>query len=105
MLTASGKVADMKITDIKINGMEHPMGYAFSHVTVSWRVEDTDARHQSSSRVAIAQDAHMEHIIAEQCGVLPCAGVTFDISLQPRTTYYVRVEVTGITESRQSAMS
>lgn len=85
----------MKITDIKINGMEHPMGYVFSHVTVSWRVEDTDAVHQSSSRVTIAQNAQMEHIIAEQRGVLPCAGITFDISLKPRTAYYVRVEVTG----------
>ena len=31
----------MKITAVKINGMERPMGYAFSNVTVSWRVEVT----------------------------------------------------------------
>ena len=93
----------MKITKVKINGMERPMGYAFSNVTVSWRVEDAASSHQTSSRVAIGLDAAMEQIIAERSGVLPCSGVTFDISLRPRTTYYARVEVTG--ENGEQAMS
>ena len=85
----------MKITKVKINGMVCPMGYAFSNVTVSWRVEDAVSKRQRSSRVVIAQDEAMEKIVAEQSGVLPCAGVTFDLALKPRTTYYARVEVTG----------
>lgn len=85
----------MKITNIKINGLERPLGYAYSTVTVSWRVEDAVSKRQSSSHVVIAEDTAMEHIVAEQSGILPCAGVTFDVSLKPRTTYFVRVEVTG----------
>ena len=85
----------MKITGVKINGMERPMGYAFSNVTVSWRVEDAASRRQKSSRVVIAEDAAMEKPAAERSGILPCAGVSFDIALKPRATYYVRVEVTG----------
>ena len=93
----------MKITGLKINGMEHPMGYAFSHVTVSWRVEEVVSRHQRTSRVVIAEDAAMERVIAEKNGVLPCAGVAFFILLKPRTTYYVQVEVTG--DSGEQAVS
>lgn len=85
----------MKITGVKINGMERPMGYAFSNVTISWRVEDAVSKRQKSSRVVIAEDAAMTRIVAERSGVLPCAGVTFDIALNPHATYYARVEVTG----------
>ena len=85
----------MKIIDVKVNGMERPMGYAFSNVTVSWRVEGAASKRQSSSRVVIAEDRSLEHVVAEKSGVLPCAGVGFAIALRPRTTYYVRVEVTG----------
>ena len=93
----------MKITAVKINGMERPMGYAFSNVTVSWRVEDAASKRQTSSRVVIGSDAAMEKIVAERSGVLPCAGVTFDIALKPRATYYARVEVTG--ENGEQAVS
>ena len=105
----------MKITKVKINGMERPMGYAFPlkimkvgindvelpgghifpNVTVSWNVEDAASKRQKSSLVRIAGDASMKRIVAERSGVLPCAGVSFDVALKPRTTYYARVEVTG----------
>lgn len=85
----------MKITAVKINGMERPMGYAFSNVTVSWRVEGAASKRQHSSRVVIAADETMGNVIAEKSGILSCAGVTFDIALKPRTTYYAQVEVTG----------
>lgn len=85
----------MKITHIKVNGMERPMGYAFPNVTVSWAVEGASSKRQRSSRVVVAEDAAMEKIAAERGGALPCAGVSFDIALRPRSTYYVQVEVTG----------
>lgn len=79
------------------------MGYAFSNVTVSWCVENAASKHQKSSQVIIAEEEAMEKIIAEQSGILPCSGVTFDIMLKPRTTYYARVKVTG--ENGEQAMS
>ena len=79
------------------------MGYAFSNVTVSWKVEDAVSKRQSVSRVLIAEDRQMERIVEEKSGILPCAGVTFDIPLKPRTTYYARVEVTG--DSGEQAIS
>lgn len=85
----------MKITALKINGMERPMGYAFSNVTVSWRVEASASGKQKHSVVEIALDAAMEQIVSRREGVLPSKGVAMDVALQPRTTYFVRVQVTG----------
>lgn len=85
----------MKIVGVKINGIERPMGCAFPYMTVSWRVEGAASKRQKSSRVVIGSDAELNHIVAERSGVLPCAGVTFDLKLTPRTTYYVQVVVTG----------
>lgn len=85
----------MKITALKINGMARPMGCAFSNVTVSWRVEDSISKCQKQSIVEIALDEGMETIVSRKEGVLPSKGVALDTALQPRTTYYVRVQVTG----------
>jgi len=85
----------MKITSLKINGIVHPMGYAFSNVTVSWRVEDSVSASQKESKVTIALDAAMTQIVSEKSGVLRCAGTAMEAALQPRTTYYVTVTVTG----------
>ena len=63
----------MKITDIKINGLTTPIGYDFSHVTVSWRVEDTVSASAKESRVTVAEDRDFCKIIAETAGPLPCS--------------------------------
>lgn len=86
----------MKITALKINGMEQPMGCAFSNVTVSWRVEETASPKQRESRVRIALDEAMTRIVSEKRGLLKSAGVSMELPLTPRTTYYVSVSVTGI---------
>ena len=85
----------MKITDIKINGLTTPIGYDFSHVTVSWRVEDTVSASAKESRVTVAEDRDFCKIIAETAGPLPCSGVSFDLELSPRKRYFVKVSVTG----------
>lgn len=85
----------MKITALKINGIDRPMGYAFANVTVSWRVEDSVSQKQQCSVVEIALDAQMQHVVSRKEGTLPSKGVAMDVSLQPRTTYFVRVQVTG----------
>lgn len=85
----------MKITSLKINGMARPMGYAFSNVTVSWRVEDSTSKTQKESTVRIALDAGMTQTVSEKKGILKSSGVAMDVALQPRTTYYVQVTVTG----------
>jgi len=93
----------MKITSLKINGIVHPMGYAFSNVTVSWRVEDSISAVQKESKVIITLDDAMTQIVSEKSGKLPCAGTAMDVALRPRTTYYVTVTVTGTEGDTASA--
>ena len=85
----------MKIESVKMNGMERPMGYAFSNVTVSWRVENAVSQKQKESCVRIALDEKMRQIVSQRKGVLKPSGIAMDVTLQPRTTYYVTVSVTG----------
>lgn len=85
----------MKISALKINGMERPMGYAFTNVTVSWRVEEAISPKQKESQVLIALDASMTKIVSEKRGILNSSGVSMELSLSPRTTYYVCVRVRG----------
>ncbi len=85
----------MKITGIKVNGIAQPLGYDFSHVTVSFRVEGTESKKSAGSAVTIAKDPEFRDVVAEKAGELTCSCVTFDLSLAPRTRYYVGVSVTG----------
>ena len=85
----------MKITGVKINGLESPIGYGLPYVTVSWRVGETTSRVQRESRVVIAVDEDFQNVIAEKRGLLPSSGVTLTPELAPRTKYFVKVSVTG----------
>ena len=85
----------MKITGLKINGIENPVGYALPHITISWRVEDSISKAQKSSTVVIALDEALTQVICERSGKLECDGVAMKVKLAPRTTYYVSVSVTG----------
>lgn len=85
----------MRVCNVKINGMDNPMGYVFSDVIISWKVTDTSAEKQKESIVSIAVDPEMSQIIWDKKGCLPSNGVTADIQLKPRSTYYVQVQVTG----------
>ncbi|MCF0142505.1 MAG: family 78 glycoside hydrolase catalytic domain [Parasporobacterium sp.] len=85
----------MKITNLKINGLKAPLGFSFPYVTVSWNVDETSSKHQKETSVKIASDAGFKNILACKEGVLNAAGETLDITLSPRTEYFVKVAVTG----------
>ncbi len=85
----------MKISNIKINGLDSPLGYDFSHVTVSWRVEAAESQKSTLSAVTIAKDPEFRDVVTEKEGKLPCSGVSFDLTLSPRRRYFVKVSVTG----------
>ncbi|MDY3751949.1 alpha-L-rhamnosidase [Christensenella minuta] len=85
----------MKVTDVKINGIVNPVGFALPDVSVSWRVADAADQKQESAEILVAADAHMERILARKQGRLDCAGEEIKLTLAPRTVYYVQVKVTG----------
>lgn len=94
----------MNITNLKINGIPRPMGYVSSHVTISWRVEDSISPNQKESFIRIALDKSMKQVVCEKRGILPCAGTALNVTLRPRTTYYIKVTVTGTLGDTASAV-
>ncbi len=85
----------MVIQDIRINGIEHPIGHDFPFVSVSWRVGETASLGPAMEQVTIAEDESFAAPVWERRGALSSLGTEAAFPLKPRTRYYVRVSVTG----------
>lgn len=84
----------MKITRMKMNGIENPMGYSYDVLNVSWNVEDARGKNAEWVKVEAALDEKFGNILFEAEGKdLPCSGTKLDMALMPRTRYFVRVGV------------
>lgn len=86
----------MKISKIKINGMKNPVGFSFDSIRCSWLVSDTAAKHAAHVKIDVAKDLLFQNILYTKEGeALNSACEVLDVTLEPRTRYYVRVAVTG----------
>ena len=86
----------MEIYDLKINGIRTPLGFELPWVSVSWKVRETVSKYAVKSSISVASDALFAHpLFKKEDRVLNSAGELAELSLQPRTRYYVRVEITG----------
>lgn len=84
----------MKITDVKINGMKNPIGFDFQDPRVSWKVRDTQAKHQASARIEAASDPEFSDVFYVKEGKdLSSLGELLEIGQKPYTRYYIRVQV------------
>lgn len=96
----------MKITQLKTNHIDNPLGFALEKPTFSWLVEDTDDTVQTAAQVQISYDADFHQVMFDSGKV---AGQGIDsiayrppITLTPRTRYYWKVKVWGETEYAES---
>ena len=86
----------MVIRDVRINGVENPVGFCYDSVQVSWKVDDTKSSKQTNVRIEVSEDRDFSDIIYDKHGVNLCqAGEKLDIKLKPMTTYFYRIYVTG----------
>ena len=86
----------MKITEVRINGIENPIGYDLSTIVCSWKVVQTSSKKQQSARIQVSRQKDFSDILFEKQGEnLAQAGETIDVSLESETTYYFRIQVTG----------
>ena len=86
----------MKITQIKVNGIHEPMGFALSCPDFSWKVTDTDSKSATACRLEIFKaDCPDTPVAAKEGAELNFAGELLEAELDPRTEYIVRVCVTG----------
>lgn len=85
----------MKINKIKINGMKNPVGFSFDNIRCAWTVTDTEAK-KTNVKIDVASDKDFKNILFSKEGKeLNSACEVLDISLKPRTRYYVRITVIG----------
>ena len=94
----------MKVSEVRINGMDHPLGYLTEWISCSWRVTETAAKSQKMAEITVAADEKMQDIIFVKSGEDLCqAGETIELELRPYTRYYVQVKVT--TDLGETAVS
>ena len=86
----------MKITRVKINGLENPVGFGLRKVKVSWNVEEFTGKHQKEAKIEVAKDSSFSALVYEKSGDdLKQYCEILDMALEARTRYYVRITVTA----------
>lgn len=94
----------MKIIDTRINGIRNPIGFSYPYVKCSWKVADAVSIHQTNVKIRMSLDERFENLVTVKEGrELKSIGEKIEMSLEPCTRYYYRVEVTG--ESGEQAES
>ncbi len=86
----------MKISAMRANHLETPLGYDLSHLSLSWIPEDAAGTRQESARVLIAADPEFQQILHDsgRRADLDSLGYCPGLALAPRTRYYWEVTVT-----------
>lgn len=85
----------MKVINVKINGMNNPIGYLMERISCSWKVTDTKAKTQKCVKIEVSKDKNFEQILFQKEGEELCqAGEVLDFTLESCTRYFVRVTVT-----------
>ncbi len=86
----------MVIQNVRINGIENPIGFHYQRPNCSWEVLDTNSKKQVSALIEVSSGADFEEILYRKEGAdLKQGGESLEMELSPRKTYYYRVTVTG----------
>jgi alpha-L-rhamnosidase len=96
----------MKITNLRTNHIENPLGFALGQPSLSWIVEDTNDRLQKAAQVTIAKDEQFTQIVyntgSKQGRQIDSLGFKPELELSPRTRYYWKARVWGESEAGES---
>ena len=94
----------MKITNVRINGIENPVGFAYDYLLCSWNVEEAQGKKQTNAVIEVSESKDFAKILyKKEAADLKQNGEKLDVELKPRTTYYYRVTVT--TDAGECAIS
>lgn len=89
---------EMKIYRTRINGMDNPIGFAYEPLLCSWKVRESQGRHQVCAKIQVAFDEELKSVIYKKEGEnLKCTGELLEIELKPCTRYYYKISVTSDT--------
>ena len=86
---------NMRIEHLRVNHLENPIGYDFSYLTLSWRVEEAIAKFSDEVQVIISETDDMRNPVYDS-GIMhdfrQCM-LEVQISLKPRMRYFWKVSV------------
>ncbi len=89
----------MKITAMKCNHMDNPLGFTFDTVVLSWKTASSTAAFQTSARVEIATDATFANVVHDSGARTDIDSIAYTpvpaLSLKAATRYFWRVTVTA----------
>jgi alpha-L-rhamnosidase len=87
----------MKITKLRTNHVENPLGYQLNKVRLSWITESEQDQYQTAARLEIALDKSFEQIVFDSGKKEEIDSLSFMpyFELKPRTQYVWRVTVWG----------
>ena len=86
----------MRITNVRINGIENPVGFTYDGLSCSWNVRETESKKAKNIVIEVSLSESFEEILYKKEGSdLNQAGELLNISLKPRTIYYYHITVTG----------
>ena len=83
----------MEIYAVKINGLDHPMGFDFEHLLCSWKVRNNKGKKQTRAKIQVAKDEKMSEVIWKKEGGLNSLGTVIEFSMKPYTRYYFQITV------------
>ncbi len=92
----------MKITNCKVNHMDHPLGYAMEQPRFSWLIEDAGGSCMEAARIQVWEEGTLCHD-SGMSENLDYMGYTAPIELEPRTRY--TWQVTARTDLGEEAES
>ncbi|MCM3790276.1 glycoside hydrolase family 78 protein [Domibacillus indicus] len=87
----------MKISKLRTNHVENPLGFEFNNVRLSWITESSSDQYQTAAQVEIAEDELFQEIVFDSGKREAIDSLSFmpNIELAPRTRYFWRVTVWG----------
>lgn len=86
----------MRIRKMRVNHLENPIGYALDRILFSWTAEGLEKK--NGVRVLVAEDSAYKNILfdSEYRNDIDSTGYAINLVLKPRTRYYWKVMICGI---------
>lgn len=84
----------MKVTEVKINGIDNPVGYLTERISCAWKVREARGESQKTAIIEVAEDRDFQKTVYRKEGADLCqAGEILYMETKPCTRYFVRVYV------------
>lgn len=86
----------MRITNVKINGITNPIGFAYENIFCSWNVCETVSKKAANIVIEVSTREDFSEVFYKKEGSDLCqSGEILDIQLKARTRYFYRITVVG----------